>query len=31
MPDLVITGVGLPAASVRGVTDALRPLDAASH
>lgn len=31
MADDTITGVGLPAASVRGVTEALRPLDAASH
>ena len=31
MPDLVITGIGLPPASIRGVTQTLRPIDAASQ
>lgn len=31
MADLVITGVGLPTASIRGVTQSLAPIDAASR
>ncbi len=31
MADLVITGIGLPAASIRGVTQTLRPIDAAGQ
>ena len=31
MPDLVITGIGLPPASIRGVTQTLRPIAAAQQ
>lgn len=31
MPDLVITGVGLPPASIRGVTQTLEPIGAAAQ
>ena len=31
MPDLVITGIGLPAASIRGVSQTLEPIGAAAQ
>jgi hypothetical protein len=31
MPDLVITGIGMPPASIRGVTQTLKPITAAAN